>query len=238
MLLGTEYLLGETSGQYKDLSERMSAFLTNTLNKWMETHEQEANRKLLPAAGVRLGRLYSHLNPQGILKGSPNALADYSGKLRAQGLISGNEGREMHGYNPVEGLAEDYGNPNISTPEDEPETEESEDSDETEDQPEARYDPLTYNFRKLIEHECTRAVKLTKTKDFLGNLQRFYRSFEQSLSQTCEDLGLTKEHAATHCRESQDEIMAAAGLVSKEQLPETITLLVANWVDRCEKFTQ
>ena len=76
--------------------------------------------------------MHVRFNPTQLLTGDPNTLADYTGKLRQQGALSGNEVRAFHHLNPVDGL-DDYSNPNISTglenepdeasPADEPDTE-------------------------------------------------------------------------------------------------------------------
>ena len=101
LLLGTEYLMGQASAVYKDLPERMSAYITNTLAKWFKVWTDECERKLLTPGQFRRQRLFFQFEYKTLLKGTPNTLADYTGKLRQQGSVTGNEVREMHGLNQV-----------------------------------------------------------------------------------------------------------------------------------------
>jgi HK97 family phage portal protein len=113
MVFGTEALLGSSS-VYKNLSERQTAYYQNCLLRWAEKWEEETERKLLSVSEFANDTVFARVNPKRILQGDLNTLADYTGKLRAQGAASGNDVRIAHQLNPVDGL-DSYENPNISS---------------------------------------------------------------------------------------------------------------------------
>ena len=102
LLLGVEYLMGESAAVYKDLAERQSAYVTNTLSRWIARFEEETMRKLFTPQQREGEQLCVRMDASILMRGSPNTLADYTGKLTDQGVVSINEVREIHGMNPVE----------------------------------------------------------------------------------------------------------------------------------------
>ena len=108
----------EGVGAYKSITERNAQYINNCLRRWISKWEEETTKKLiLPYQrdnGIRL-----KFNTDELIKGDPNSWADYTGKLRQQGLINGNEGRKLHGLEPVADEAlESYSNPNITAVDD------------------------------------------------------------------------------------------------------------------------
>jgi HK97 family phage portal protein len=242
LLLGTEYLLGQSSAVYKDLSERMAAYVTNTLSRWMVTWDEECQRKLLSPQQHLSGNWEFRFDPRPLLRGSPNSLADYTGKLRAQGVISGNEVREIHGFNKLdEEELETFGNPLLGGDEsssDEPAAPEPGDEQETTEQA-RRPDPIAYNFRSLIQHEQRRVMQAAhKPGEFLERVDNFYGKFKLQLIETCTDLGLDPELAENHCAKSMSQILETAGIVQPAGLADAIGNTVDDWQTRAEEFSQ
>ena len=102
---------------YKSITERNTQYLNNCLNRWILKIEQEIRRKLFSDREKLAGVHSVELDHRRLVMGDPNTAADYTGKLRQQGAINGNEVREMHGLQPVaDPMLESYGNPNITTP--------------------------------------------------------------------------------------------------------------------------
>lgn len=245
LLFGTEYMLGESSSVYKDLPDRFTAYVTNTLNPWMEIIEQEAERKLLTRSQVRRG-LYFHMEPAALLRGSPSSLAEYTSSLRTQGLISGNEGREMHGLNPVPELQDDYGNPYTQTNEDSnddtTETEETEETDSEAMDAEARLsNALRYNFVCLIRTESRRVVDILakdcKPNQKLKELGKFYDKFTAQLANACNELGVNDDRASRYVEKSQAAIMEVLGVTATDMAADCIKDLVSDWETRTGEFT-
>lgn len=240
LLFGTEYLLGQTSAVYKDLPDRFTAYVTNTLNQWMETIEQEAERKLLTRQQVRKGQ-YFHLDASALLRGNPNNIADYSGKLRTQGLISGNEGREMHGFNPVPELTADYGNPNTSSPDDEQdETEAEPEKPEQDEEESTAATALVYNFKSLIEYEKRRishiAQKDQQSSDRIVAITNFYDGFSDLLTTTCRDLSVDESKSTIHVEKSKSLITEVLGTTDGNQVENELVDLVSDWQHRAGEF--
>lgn len=240
LLFGTEYLMGESSAVYKDLAERQSAYVINTLSKWISTWEQECRRKLLSRQQFTSDSHYFKFLSADLMRGAPNSLADYTGKLRQQGVISGNEAREIHGMNPVDGL-DDYSNPNITTPDDT--------ATETDREPEAESEndqtreiaarAIASNFAAFIKHERRRVLELAKhPEDFLDRCDSFYDSFHIQLVTACRECGIDEQAGADHCATSRRLILETAGVAFPEDLYKTIRALVADWESRSEEFAR
>lgn len=132
MIFGLESILGDETGiTYKSITERNAAFINGCLSRWFCKWEEECNRKLLPEQLRDSGTVSYQFDTTPLLKGDPSTLADYTRKMREQFALSTNEVREMHGFNPVEGLNDDYMmEPTGQSPEQPPATPE-EQSDET-----------------------------------------------------------------------------------------------------------
>lgn len=132
MIFGLESILGDETGiTYKSITERNAAFINGCLSRWFCKWEEECNRKLLPEQLRDSGNVHYEFDTTPLLKGDPSTLADYTRKMREQFAISTNEVRMMHGFNPVEGLDDDFNNePAGESPELPPATPEEQD-DET-----------------------------------------------------------------------------------------------------------
>lgn len=104
-----ESVIGDSGGSvYKSITERQSVYLTNCLNRWITKFEQEADKKLMSVRNARSGYYKYKMDISPLFANDRDGLALYTSSLRQQGVLSGNEVREMHGYGPVPELASDY----------------------------------------------------------------------------------------------------------------------------------
>jgi len=104
-----ESVIGDTGGSvYKSITERQSVYLTNCLNRWITKFEQEADKKLMSARNQKSGNYHYKMDISPLFANDRDGLALYTSSLRQQGVVSGNEVREMHGLGPVPELADDY----------------------------------------------------------------------------------------------------------------------------------
>ena len=198
MLFGTQNMIGEGKAVYKDLTQRFTAYVQNCLNKWFERWEQECRRKLLSEREKRAGGYKYEIDPSQFLKGDPTTLAGYTASMRSQGIMSGNEARQLHGLNPVDGL-DTYENPNISVSVgasaeqvDQASSESDGDSDDN-----SGAVAMRRNFATLIEHEQRRLNAAAGSKgNFIAWAERFYQKFRDRLYDVCEAVGIPD----TRCR--------------------------------------
>ncbi len=104
-----ESVIGDSGGSvYKSITERQSVYLTNCLNRWITKFEQEADKKLMSARNQKSGNYKYKMDIAPLFANDRDGLALYTSSLRQQGVISGNEVRELHGFGPVPELADDY----------------------------------------------------------------------------------------------------------------------------------
>jgi HK97 family phage portal protein len=104
-----ESVIGDSGGSvYKSITERQSVYLTNCLNRWISKIEQEANKKLMSARNIKSGNYEYKMDISPLFSNDRDGLALYTSSLRQQGVLSGNEVRELHGFGPVPELADDY----------------------------------------------------------------------------------------------------------------------------------
>lgn len=104
-----ESVIGDSTGSvYKSITERQSVYLTNCLGRWITKIEQEADKKLMSGRNKVSGSYRYKLDIRPLFANDRDGLALYTSSLRQQGVVSGNEIRELHGLGPVDELADDY----------------------------------------------------------------------------------------------------------------------------------
>lgn len=104
-----ESVIGDSGGSvYKSITERQSVYLTNCLNRWITKIEQEADKKLMSSRNAKSGNYKYKMDISPLFQNDRDGLALYTSSLRQQGVLSGNEVRELHGFGPVDELADDY----------------------------------------------------------------------------------------------------------------------------------
>lgn len=222
---------------YKTITERQMLYNTNTLARWLRKWEQEVYRKLLSEREKMSGLYEVQVDTSPLIRGDPNSWAEYTGKLRQQGIINGNEGRQMHGFNPVaDEMLEHYGNPNISTvPAAEPEQPEEEEEEPEAEPMEARairrvIDPLIAYERRRV----TRAAR--RDGNFLSWAEDFYSTFENQLTDACADLHLPPQLAEDYCNKSLGDLLELTGIVSQDGLSDAVSELTDVWKSRAGEF--
>jgi len=105
-----ESIIGDSTGSvYKSISERQSVYLTNCLGRWINKIEQEADSKLMSGRNASNDSYRYSMDIRPLFANDRDGLALYTSSLRQQGIISGNEARQLHGFDPVDELSDDYG---------------------------------------------------------------------------------------------------------------------------------
>ena len=239
LLFGTEAVMGEGSAVYKDRQDRTLAYLQGCLSRWMARWNHEASRKLFSdrdrAAGVFL-----EFDTSAMISSDPNTLADYTGKLRQQGIVSVNEVRAMHKLNPVPGGDE------VIAPE--PEPTESPEVDQPSDEPEqkatagegvqSKIAKLAVNrvFRDLIATERKQVKAAAKHDDYWSRWEKIYYHLKERMTNACNELGIDPILAEDYCRDSQDALCELAG-VSGPNLADNVSAAVEDWKDNAKRFS-
>lgn len=213
LLMNLENILGDSSGvTYKSITERNAQYLANCLNRWLTKWEEETTRKLLTEDEKATGDLYFKFDTTAFLAGDPNAMAEYTGKLRAQGLINGNEGRGMHQLNYVDDPQLDtFTNPNVTTETVTTTSESTErievsDDEPTSDDAAAKWRGRATNaVRSRVELmasvEKDRVVRAAAKKGdgFDAWVNEFYDGWTDTLGGVINELGGDPALAAQHC---------------------------------------
>lgn len=240
LIFGTELVMGESSSQYKNLTERTAAYIQGCLAKWFTRWEQECNRKLLSPT-ERIGRRLSFkVNPTPLLTADVNSTADYTGKLRTQGIIDIDEARKLHKLNAT-GIS-DLEKPEPATqPPAAPQMPEADDESDEEDEEQNRMVQTLLAMRrdklsKLLAYEARRVKNAAKYDDFLPRCEQFYEKFATELADGCVVCGMPTEEAERHCKRSQQAILNNAGNCTPDDLKATVAALVETWPKRLEEF--
>ena len=235
-----EEILGDDSSvSYNSLAEKHLAYLTNCLNRWLVHIEAALGRSLLTEKQIDSQSHFFKFNTQALMRMDPLKQAEYLTKLIAATVISPNEAREKLDMNPYEG-GDEYNNPAITV------AESGENSDENgsesgEHEAEsgaeaAKRAAFVGWIRHMIGVEQQRVCQAVKTKNFVASIDRFYKTFCESLGQICEELGGTAGHAVEHCKVSQDAILSLMQSTDKESLFDAVGEATATWGERAEEL--
>jgi len=159
-------------------------------------------------------------------------------QARTAKIMSANECRDKLDMNPYEG-GDEYENPAItpggsSEPEDDKEgSGDSADSSESMDtaSKDAKKNSLAIDetLRSLIKREASNAINGCKSKNFMTWMERNYSAWEVKLADKLESIGLDRDNASVHCRESKNFLMDVAGRSTPETLEQNVRDEVANW---------
>ncbi len=209
LIMNLENILGDSSGvTYKSITERNAAYLANCLNRWLTKWEQEMTLKLLTEEEKQQGDMYFKFDTTAFLSGDPNAMADYTGKLRAQGLISGNEGRGMHHLNFVEDpQLETFTNPNTTTNSTEQIIVSDDESGE-----DIESERETALFEGVVRNTIKRMTKIederlsVDRKNYQEWLAKFYDTWAVTLGTAVEDLGANSSIASQYCNDTSNQL--------------------------------
>jgi len=201
--------------------------------------EAALDRSLLTERQIDNQTHFFKFNTQALMRMDPLKQAEYLTKLIAGTVISPNEAREKLDMNPYEG-GDSYSNPAITvaeTGENEDETPEEtgEEADEMGAEA-AKRAAIVSRLRHLIGIEQQRVATAAKSKAPIASFDKFYSKWAESLGQVCEELGGTADHAAGHCRASQDALLTLMQATDKQSLPDAVGELTATWGERAEEL--
>jgi hypothetical protein len=169
----------------------------------------------------------------------PLKQAEYLTKLIAGTVISPNEAREKLDMNPYEG-GDSYSNPAITVAETgENDTETPEETGEEVEEigaEAAKRAAIVGWIRHMIGVEQQRVCQAVKTKNFIASIDRFYKTFSESLGQICEELGGNAGIANEHCQASQDALLTLMQATDKDSLLDAVGELTSTWTERAEEL--
>lgn len=241
LLMNLENILGDSSGvTYKSITERNAQYLANCLNRWLTKWEQEFNNKLLTEEEKLRGDLYFKFDTTSFLAGDPNAMADYTGKLRTQGLISGNEGRGMHQLNYVDDpQLETFTNPNVTTVATERiEVDRDDDNDASNRWQTVARNAIKSRIEQLMKVERIRVVSAAGNKDNYGEwVDDFYAKFKDNLATAIEECGGDKQIAYDHCSMASAQLRELSVMVSNDRLADDVASHVEGWANNANRLT-
>lgn len=220
----------DASVSYNSLEQKNLTYRIDCLGPWMTVIEEECEAKLLTASELRNG-FYFKFNDGAILRTDKQTTSQIASTLIAARVINPNEAREWFDMNPYEG-GETYENPAVS-----PGTPGSEERDDDEPAPAPDMAPKNAAAIAAIDHmigvESRRVIDACKSPNFVTKVERFYAKWEQTLADKFESIGIDRDLATEHCRESQDRLMeAASNVITKEELGAAVVDLVASWPTR------
>ena len=253
LMLFLEAFMGGDKGPYKSITERNSQYMVNCLLRWITKWQQEANRKLLTAEERLAGVLRWRFDPSILLEGDPNSHADYTGKLRQQGAISGNEVRQKHNMPRIDDPALDtYSNPN-TTPggeslSDPDEGDEGSDGgsdggdDDNEKLRNVARNAIGSRIKRLTFAEAGRVSKTRSAgegESTLEGFQAFYDKFEGDLREAIDELGGGPILASNYVHDSLRQITEIIAVTDSTQLPDVLDGLVKSqaWGERSDQLT-
>lgn len=236
LLFGCQMLLRE-SAVYKDLAERSAAYVTHCLGKWFQAWEDEAHEKLLVGNESQRNRIVFKFNAAELLRGDINNLATYTSSLRQQGIMSGDEARELHGLNPV-GL-DDYTNPNIQSDAGSGE-DQSDDEDESDDELETAQNVIRQQVRHILASEKRRVRQSLQNKtpaEFLASVERHFSNHD-TLAGLLVGLGKTNGEAQRHAERALVDLRSLVATAAPETLSELLESLLSTWDERAEELVK
>lgn len=219
----------DSASAYKSITERNTQYLVNCLHRWTSKWEQECYTKLLSERERMADSHFVKFDTAELIKGDPNTWADYTGKLRQQGLINGNEGRQMHGLNAANDEAlESYGNPNITTPTDQAMADEIDEEEPIANDIAARAVRLLFSRALETEQRKVRnsAVKAIDDPSWAAE---YYKQLKYQLSTICDEVGISTVPAIEHCKEHHGQLMEV-------RRTEDIELITDTWSNAVDRF--
>ena len=221
---------------YKSITERNTQFINQTLGRWMKKFEQEVWTKLLSERERMALSHRAKFNTSELVKGDPNTWAEYTGKLRQQSVINGNEAREMHGLNAVDDESlESYGNPNITTATDAAAAEQVDASEpeettaETADEPNTENRAVRLHFRKMLNREISQVKKAASYNDFEAWATKWYETYRSSLRKICDEIGIDRAKATALVERSLDDLAFACAIESDTERAAQIRSVADSW---------
>lgn len=110
-----ESILGDdTSVSYNSLEQKMLAYLSNCLLRWLVRWEQECDEKLLSIKEKKNESHFHRFAIAALLRTDMKTQAEYLSKLISSTVLSPNDARDLLDYDERDG-GDEYKNPNTST---------------------------------------------------------------------------------------------------------------------------
>lgn len=219
----------DASVSYNSLEQKNLTYRIDCLGPWMTLMEEESEAKLLTEAEVRNG-YYFKFNDGAILRTDKQTTATIASTLISSRVINPNEAREWFDMNPYEG-GELFENPAVSPGQPGDNGEQAEDTLEPPASMENR--AMLDAIDHMIGVEGKRVIEACKSPNFVAKIERFYTKWEATFANKLESLGIDRNLATEHCRESQDRLLAISGKVAtQEELSASVADEVSGWNSR------
>jgi hypothetical protein len=219
------------SVSYNSLEQKNLAYLAG-VDTWFVKWEEQCDMKLRTPTQKRLGTHYFKVNRGALLRTDLTTTMTAFVQARTAKIMSANECRDKLDMNPYEG-GDEYENPAIT-----PGGSESNNTDTSKDKEEPDSPPdesmtnalaIDETLRSLIKREASNAINGCKSKNFMTWMERNYSAWEIKLADKLESIGLDRDNASVHCRDSKNFLMDVAGRSTPETLEQNVRDEVANW---------
>lgn len=225
MYLGLESIHGDNSNAFNSIRERNQAELLS-YGTLITKCEQEFELKLLPTKQYQSGSHIIRFDVSEFYKSDWFGTLDAAGQAVVGTLISRNEGRGWIGLNPVPG-GDTIQNPQPGGGGIEPDEDEA---------------ATTARLAHLIGVESGQVITaarqaVEKNRNFVAWLDDFYaKKWEPKLADWIEELGMDRDHATAHCKESKRRILEACDRSTNDDLVENVSAVVQNWKLRANQI--
>jgi len=232
LLFGIDAMPGDgESVSYNSLEQKNLAYLAG-VDTWFVKWEEQCDMKLRTPTQKRLGTHYFKVNRGALLRTDLTTTMTAFVQARTAKIMSANECRDKLDMNPYKG-GDEYENPAIT-----PGGSESSSTDTSKDKEEPDSPPdesmtntlaIDETLRSLIKREASNAINGCKSKNFMTWMERNYSAWEIKLADKLESIGLDRDNASVHCRDSKNFLMDVAGRSTPETLEQNVRDEVANW---------
>jgi hypothetical protein len=185
--------------------------------------------KLLPRRQFDNDTHFIKFNTAALLKSDFQTTVASLNSLVTATIFSRNEARDKLDMNPVEG-GDKYENPAITPGV----TENPSEPDDTEDDDNSARMVIQAHVGHLIGVEANRVKNAAATaKNFIQWMDNFYaKNWEQNFADSLEAVGIDRDEATVHCRESKRRLLEVCDNSQPEDLVENVSKCVSNWKHR------
>lgn len=222
LMLGLDGMPGDgDSHSYNSKVMESLNYLDTGLAPWLCKMEMQVDDKILTPSERRRG-FFAMVDLSELLRTDPKTQAEIHSLRLASRVFNPNECREELGRNPYAG-GDEYINPAISQ------------AGQTEKQPPANKlnSAVESQLKHMIRVESKRVLQHADDKNFLSWMEAWYADWQVTLADKLEELGMDRESAETHCRESMNQLVEATDS-KPEQFKETLENCVKTWENRAK----
>jgi hypothetical protein len=210
-----ESILGDdTSQSYNTLEQKVLAYLSNCLGRWLRRIEEEFDKKLLTQSEQLV--YYFKVNTGALLRTDlASTMAALSSAITSR-IINPNEAREKLDMNPYDG-GDQYANPSITPG-----------SSGADTQAKA----LTTRLERMLGIEANRVAAGAKAKDFLKWVEEFYAKWQGVLESVLREMDSDATVAADHCESQKNALIELSGTANRADFPGKVADFVSNWKEK------